>query len=237
MAPHAVTVVSRVLQDYVAERYHRTAIGIPTGINPPTPHAPELIRTYGLHGGDYFLFAGRLVREKGAHYLIEAFRRARGAATRTKLVIAGDANYEEAYKAELRGLAADDPRIVFTGRVRGQLLSELMTNTLCFVLPSDVEGLATVLLEAMSYGAPCLASDIPENLEALQGLGHTFKAADVASLAHQLESLAEDASVREKYRDTARRHVEMEHSWDRIALQFEELYEQVLAGAEITPRS
>lgn len=235
MAPHAITVVSRVMQRYVAERYHRDATYIPTGVNQPTLHAPELIQQYGLRGGDYFLFAGRLVREKGAHYLIEAFRRAGGAAARLKLVVAGDANYEEAYKAELRALAADDPRILFPGMVRGQLLSELMTNTLCFVLPSDLEGLSTVLFEAMSYGAPCLASDIPENIEALSGLGHSFKAGDVASLTGQLEVLAADAAHRNRFRDAAQRHVATEHSWDRIAVQLEALYQQMLVdGIETT---
>ena len=45
------------------------------------------------------------------------------------------------------------------------MLEELYSNAYCFVLPSDIEGMALGLLEAMSYGNCCIASNIPENTE------------------------------------------------------------------------
>ena len=118
-------------------------------------------------------FAARLVPEKGAHYLIEAFRSARPEGL--KLVIAGDAPHEEDYKKRLKALAKGDPDIIFTGHASGETLEELFSNPHLFVLPSEIGGLPTALLEAMSYGNACLVSDIPENIEALNGLGFTFR--------------------------------------------------------------
>jgi glycosyltransferase involved in cell wall biosynthesis len=75
----------------------------------------------------------------------------------------------------LEGLKGDTADIIFTGNVSGRLLEELFSNALIFVLPSEIEGLPIALLEAMSYGNCCLVSDIPENIEALNGFGYIFK--------------------------------------------------------------
>jgi glycosyltransferase involved in cell wall biosynthesis len=224
--PHALTVVSREQQKYIKEKYGRDSVYIPTGVNPPQLERPELMLQYGLKGNDYILFAARLVREKGTQYLIEAYNRL---GTDFKLVIAGDAQHEEAYKAELHKLAGNNKNIIFTGFVTGKLLNELFSNCRLFVLPSEIEGLPTALLEAMSYGRACLASDIPENIEALNGLGYTFRNKDINDLAEKLDSLLNnviDTSLIEK----AVKHVMDNHAWEDISLRFERLYEKLLNG-------
>lgn len=224
--PHMLTVVSKVQQEYIRERYGLDSIYIPTGVNLPQIESPNLIRQYGLEGKDYILFAGRLVREKGAHYLIEAYNRLK---TDFKLVIAGDARYEDVYKSELYRLAHDNKKIIFTNFVTGKLLHELFSNCYLFVLPSEIEGLPTALLEAMSYGSICLASDIPENLEALNGFGYTFKSRDLDDLTDKLRNLLNNTIDRGLV-EKAKNHVMENHSWDRIADRFEALYKKVLNG-------
>ncbi|GAB4390516.1 MAG: glycosyltransferase family 4 protein [Thermodesulfovibrionales bacterium] len=226
--PHAVTVVSDVQREYLRRRYNLDSVRIPTGVNPPEIRKPGLIRELGLEGGDYILFAARLVREKGAHYLIEAFKRLE---TRLKLVIAGDAAHEGSYKSELFQLASGRDNILFPGFVTGELRDELFSNCRLFVLPSEVEGLSTALLEAMSFGNCCLASDIPENLEALSGLGYTFRSGSVDDLERQLRCLTEDAGAAEAVRAPAREHVLSRYSWDSVAGQLELLYDRILNGA------
>lgn len=222
--PHLLTTVSKVQKSYMAERYKRECVYIPTGVNPPQYELPNLIRQFGLQGNDYILFAARLVEEKGAHYLLEAYQRLN---TSLKLVIAGDAEHETGYKYELRKIAADNNNIIFTGFATGDLLCELLTNCYLFVHPSEIEGLSTVLLEAMSYGSCCLVSDIPENLEALNGLGYTFRNKDVADLAHKLAYLINDKHAAGAFKEQAKVHVLANHSWSRIADQFEELYQNL----------
>jgi glycosyltransferase involved in cell wall biosynthesis len=51
-----------------------------------------------------------------------------------------------------------------------------------FVLPSDMERLSLALLEAMAAGVCVLTSDIPENVELVDGAGSTFRRGDVADL-------------------------------------------------------
>src|SRR4030042_3597995 len=121
------------------------------------------------------LFVGRLVPEKGCHYLIKAFMKLQ---TDKKLVIVGGSSHSDAYVDKLHQMG--DDRVIFTGYVYDDRLEELFTNAYIYVLPSNVEGLQISLLEAMSYGICVLSSDIPDNVEILQQsknglIGFTFK--------------------------------------------------------------
>lgn len=224
--PDALTVVSKVQQEYIFKRYGRKSVYIPTGVNPPQIEKPELIKQYGLNGNDYILFAARLVREKGAHYLIEAFNKLK---TDLKLIIAGDAKHEEMYKQELIRLSKGNPNIIFTGFVTGKLLHELFSNCRIFVLPSEIEGLPTALLEAMSYGSCCVASDISENIEALNNLGYTFRNGDVNDLARTLEFVIQESDFKINHiKQAAKEYVIKNFSWDAIASKFEKLYFHLL---------
>lgn len=223
--PHAVTVPSLLQKRYLWDSYRVQSIVIPQAIAPHEKERPELIQQYALQGEDYILFAGRLVREKGVHYLIQAYQQL---STHLKLVIAGDAQYEEEYKTYLARLAEENENILFLGHVTGRLLRELFSNCYLFVLPSEIEGISIALLEAMSYGNCCLVSDIDENVEALCGLGYTFKNKDIPDLRRKLAFLLENEAVVRAVRSASRRHVLEHHDWTDCVMRFEALYHSLL---------
>ena len=68
-------------------------------------------------------------------------------------------------------LAKDDPNIIFTGAIFGADKDTILRNAWVFCLPSSMEGLPISLLEGMSYGKVCIASDITANKEALGDSG------------------------------------------------------------------
>jgi len=219
--PNKTTAVSKVQKTYFEKQYGRTVQYIPTGVNNVEYRKPEKILEMGLEKEKYILFAARLVAEKGPHFLIEAFR---SIDTDMKLVVAGDAAHAEDYKAMLKEIAGSDDRIIFPGFVTGRLMEELFSNAYVFCLPSTLEGLPIALLEAMSYGSCCLASDIPENLEAIEEFGYTFKNRDFADLGEKLKYLIENPEKVSEKKQTARKHVLNNYSWDTITDQMEELY-------------
>jgi glycosyltransferase involved in cell wall biosynthesis len=222
----SVTVVSKVQQTYLKEKYGVDAAYIPPGIDDPVSRNPELIKALGLKGNDYILFASRLVREKGAHYLIDAYRRLE---TDKKLIIVGDVTNEDAYKNELRELAgATNANVIFTGFVSREMLQEFYSSAYLFVLPSEIEGLSAGLLEAMSYGNACLVSDIPENKEGLGDKGFYFKTKDADDLTAKLKMLLADEGIVVTKREAAKSHVMSAHSWDKVTDQIEELYKALL---------
>lgn len=185
-ARHAdeVIVLSRSARRYFLEAYGRETRLIPNGFERRDPlPAREISERWGLSKGSYLLFVGRIVPEKGLRYLLEAYR---GLDTERALVIAGAAD-SRAYLDEVEALAAGDGRVRFLGFVQGEALGELYSNALAYVLPSDVEGMPLTLLEALSYGCPCVTSDVPELAEALGDDGTTFARGDVADLRAALE--------------------------------------------------
>jgi glycosyltransferase involved in cell wall biosynthesis len=223
--PNRVTAVSNVLKEYYESRYSRRVAYIPTGITPPKKLAPVKIKRFGLDGGDYILFAARHVEEKGAHYLIDAYQQMN---TSIKLVIAGDAQHEDVYKALLRSKAEGNKNIIFPGFVQGELLEELFSNASIYVLPSEIEGLPISLLEAMSYACCCVVSDIPENKEALGGCGFVFKNKDVQDLRRCLEELIGNKEMLESKKELAHKRVLNHYTWDSIANDFEAFYEELI---------
>jgi glycosyltransferase involved in cell wall biosynthesis len=223
--PNKTTAVSKVQKRYYEDRFGKEIVYIPNGVNPVQKRSPNWILSQGIKPQSYILFAARLVEEKGIHLLIEAFK---SIPTDMQLVIAGDAAHAEKYKAKLRSLAGDGRRIIFTGFLTGEPLEELFSNAYLFCLPSTIEGLPVALLEAMNYGNCCLASDIPENLEALENYGYTFRNRDIEDLHRVLKGLiANPEKVAEK-RETALAHVRRNYSWDRVADQMEALYLSVI---------
>ncbi len=222
-----VTVVSQVQRDYLKEKYGIDASYIPPGIDDPVSRPPDLIRrSFGLQGNDFILFASRLVREKGAHYLVDAYSRLK---TDKKLVVVGDASNEDAYKSEIKQLCeAMRENIIFTGYVTQQMLQEFYSNAYLFVLPSEIEGLSAGLLEAMSYGNACLVSDIPENREGLGDKGFYFKNKDARDLSAVLGDLLSDEDAVRTKRDAAKSFVMGAYSWERVTDQIEGLYKRLL---------
>jgi len=219
--PNKATSVSKVQKQYYEERFGREVVYIPNGVSPVERVAPRWILENGIEPNRYILFAARLVEEKGPHFLIQAYRKLD---TDMKLVIAGDAAYAEKYKAQLRKLAGEDPRILFPGFVTGEPMQELFSHAYLFCLPSTLEGLPVALLEAMNYGNCCVSSDIPENLEAIEDNGYTFRNRDYEDLRRVLADLLKHPEKVQEKKDAALQHVRRNYSWDRVTDQMEKLY-------------
>lgn len=217
-----VIVLSRNVQQYFAQTYQRQVTYIPNGISRPQKRQAELIREkFGLEKDGYFLFLARIVPEKGLHYLIEAYQKL---STDKKLVIAGGNSQAVEYMEQIHRMAAQDSRILMTDFVQGQTLEELYSNAYVFVLPSDVEGMALSLLEAMSYGNCCLVSDIPENREVVEDKAETFRRGDVQDLRRKLQKLLDQPELLENYRRQSTDFICEKYNWDEVVKETLDVY-------------
>ncbi len=217
-----VIVLSRNVQEYFKETYGRNTLYIPNGINWPEWKEADVIKEkFGLHKDGYILFLARIVPEKGLHYLIEAFEQLD---TDKKLVIAGGSSHSNEYVDMVHDMAAKDERIIFTDFVHGQCLEELYSNAYVFVLPSDVEGMAISLLEAMSYGNCCLVSDIRENTEVVEDCAVMFKKSDVKDLGEQLKELLQNPQKVQSFKERSQSFICNKHNWDQVVEETMKLY-------------
>lgn len=219
-----IIVLSKNVQSYFQHTYGRKTVWIPNGVNRPESMKPDCVSSrFGLEKDGYVLFLGRLVPEKGIHYLIDAFK---GVRTDKKLVIAGGASDSDDYVQKLYALGDDDSRVIFTGFVQGQTLEELYSNAYLYVLPSDVEGMPLSLLEAMSYGNCCVVSDIPECTEVVEGHALMFPKGNVTELQTRLQKLCDAPALVRQYKARAREFICEKYDWDDVAAKTLELYQK-----------
>ncbi len=227
--------VSRTLKEYYDSYYNGSVNYIPNGVNIPSVTPAEIIKEkYDLFKDSYIVFISRLVPEKGCHYLIDAFRNLK---TAKKLVIVGGSSHSDDYVSQLHERAKDDQRIIFTGNTSGQELAELFWNAYFFVLPSELEGLPIVALEALSFGKCLLASDISENREVVEPdgitggtetFGYTFKSKDTKDLQDKLNYLITQPEEVIKMAAKAQAYVRNHYNWDMIADQTEAVYRELI---------
>lgn len=218
-----IIVLSRNVQQYFADTYGRKTVMIPNGVaKPEIREAREITHHYGLHKDGYILFLGRLVPEKGIHYLVEAYRKIK---TDKILVIAGGSSDSDDYEQKLRKMAEGNKNILFTGFVQGRVLEELYSNAYVYVLPSDVEGMPLSLLEAMSYGNCCLTSDIPECIEVVEDHGVSFSHGMISKLAEKLQQLCDEPEMVCGYKNAACDFICGKYNWDDVTKRTLELFQ------------
>ena len=223
---NSIIVLSKGVQTYFLEKYGRKTVLIPNGIDPAEIRpAFEITKQFGLTSREYILFLGRLVPEKGIHYLIRAYQMLR---TDKKLVIVGGTSDTDDYVRQLYTMAGDTSSIIFTGFQEGIIMEELYSNAYLYVLPSDLEGMPLTLLEAMNFGCCCVTSDIGECSDVLNGCGFTFPHGNVEALRETLQDLCDHPQKAEAHRDKARRVVSTKYTWQEITLQTDELYRKLL---------
>ncbi|NLD54113.1 MAG: glycosyltransferase family 4 protein, partial [Burkholderiaceae bacterium] len=166
-----------------------TAVAIPNGIPQlAPPDSGEVLKELGLEPGRYVLNVARLVPEKRQLDLIEGFSRA--GLPGWKLALVGSALNDSSYPASVARAAAEAGNCVMCGTRKGSALSTLYANAGAFVLPSAHEGLPITLLEALSFGLPCIASSIPANREVSLPDDRYFEVGDVDALAQRLKAVA-----------------------------------------------
>ena len=217
--PNRTICVSESLTRHYTEATGRPVEFIPNGITIEAGDDTAVLDDFGLTDGGYLLFAGRLVPEKGAHHLVAAHE---ASGVDLPLVIAGDSSGSDDYVRDLR--AAAGPRVVFTGYEYGARLAALFRHAALFVLPSDLEGLPLVLLEALAYGVPVLASDIAPNVEILGEKGAFFPAGDPGALAQALAQCVGDLATLRSTAADLRERALRDYDWDAVAVRTLDCY-------------
>lgn len=221
-----VIVVSKTLKKYVDKKYGIESLNIPNGVYLPSLIKPSIIKEkWGLSSESYILFVARLIRHKGAHYIIDAYKKLK---TDKKLVVVGGGFFTDKYVSEVQEMAKDNENIIVTGEQSGKALAELFSNAYCFVQPSESEGLSIALLEAMSYRRMVLSSDIPENKEIVLDNGMTFENKNINSLAEKLQYLLSHPDLVKEKGDKGHSHVAKYYNWNIIVDDILNVYESLL---------
>ena len=196
------------------------AVPVPTATRRPSPGRPPVA-----------LFVGRIGHRKGTFGLIRAWARA----TRphgSRLVIVGDGSVREAQQlVEAIGVSDSVDVLGWQPRTR---ISDLMTASDVFVLPSLAEGQPMAILEAMAHGMAVIATSVGAIEETLAGgaAGMIVPPDDVEALIEALSVVLGNEEVRSHLAVTARHRVIANYSIERVSSDIDKLYRRVLTAAE-----
>ena len=219
-----VIVISDVIRNLIKRKYNRTSHVhlIYNGVSQPEIcDYPEYFNELGIEKGKYILGMCRFVPEKNLHHLVEAFTKvkSRNEVEDIKLVLAGDTDFEDDNSRNLKEMASKNG-VVLTGFIKGKKLHSLLTNCLCYCLPSSHEGLPIALLEAMSYGVKVIVSDIPANKEVGLPESDYFPVGNVDALEEKLKAVIGQPL----------QHIDYDmkkYDWEKIADQIKDVYSEL----------
>ena len=129
--------------------------------------------------------------------------------------------------AESRDL---EGHIEFLGELSHGRIAELLRETSVLVLPSFIEGLPTVCLEALACGIPVVASDTGGTSEIIREgeTGYLCPSADLDRFSDRVICLLRDPELRKRLGRNGRALVEHQYSWTRVAEMTEKLYERLI---------
>lgn len=107
----------------------------------------------------YFVFTGRLTKEKGVIILLKAFKKVLPELPEAKLTIIGDGPEKENIMNFIERNRLKE-NIKLTGSLSSEKITEILKNSYALLLPSYREGTPSSVLEAMSVGRPIVSTNV-----------------------------------------------------------------------------
>ncbi|MCD4828962.1 MAG: glycosyltransferase family 4 protein [Candidatus Cloacimonetes bacterium] len=218
---HAMTTVAKSIQEQYQKRTKRHVHYIPNAVETDHGELPAI-----SHQGYIFFAAGRILRIKGLHTLLQALGKMQFDG---KIIVAGDLNQDQEYKKRIERLSEGLP-VTFTGLIKDQaLLMSYIEHAQLFVFPSTLEAMSSMLLEAASLDTPIVCSDIPENMDVFSDDEVLlFKNDNAEDLQQKLEWALDHPEEMAQKAKQARKKLAEVFNWDVVAAQYDHLYKRML---------
>jgi len=180
------------------------------------------------------LFVGRLIEKKGVEYLIKAIPYI-SAWNECKLIIVGKGFEEDKLKKLVIDLDLEN-NVKFIGKVSRNKITKYFKSSDIFILPSivdskgEVETLGVVLIEAMAMGIPVIGSDIGGIPDVIDDSinGFLVEPKSITDIADKVIKLLSDKKLRNKFIKNAKKKVKEKFDWNNIALDIENVINEVI---------
>jgi glycosyltransferase involved in cell wall biosynthesis len=229
----AVIVNSSFTGKKVTDIYNRPIHVIPYG----TTVIPKTTERKTVPGQHIFC-VGRMIERKGFKYLIDAMPQVVKEFPGVTLTLAGGGPVRELLLQQVNNLQLQK-NVNLPGKVSAEELERLFSQADMFILPAivdkngDTEGLGVVLIEAMTYKMPVIASNvggIPDVI--IPGTsGILVEQKDPSALADAIVDLLKNPQKMQKIGQLGNTYISKEFSWKRVIGEIESLYEKVTGNS------
>jgi glycosyltransferase involved in cell wall biosynthesis len=197
--------------------------------SPPENYTREQAREIlGLRPQDRVVgFSGRLAPQKRLPDLIWGFQLLHQVVENVRLVLIGEGPERDSLAAFASQLGCRQ-KIIFTGHRADAW--PLLKALDAFVLPSEFEGMSNSLMEAMSLGVPCVASDIAPNLELIKNeeTGLIFPLGKGPELTKALVRVLQSPELASKLGNAGKHLIETQHSVNQMVDRHRTLFDHLL---------
>ncbi|WP_209402435.1 glycosyltransferase family 4 protein [Pseudozobellia sp. WGM2] len=225
------TAISKPLCDFYKETYNVDVTFIPNGINLSEGRSEdEAFKFWPKNVAKDVLFvlfaARRIMGTKGLHTMLKAYKKVN---YKGEIFVAGELDNFPSYIKEIKELSKG-LNVHFLGFVNPlTALLSMVDKCDYFVFPSETEGMSIMLLEVASSGKSIIASDIPENTQVFDDNDVLyFKNKNVEDLAQKIQWVEENREDFDILGLNAQTKVSDYYTWDRIALDYKDLYKDLL---------
>ena len=170
------------------------------------------------------LFAGTLIERKGPQYVLDAAAQFPDATFR--LVGTGREGFEEVLRQKIAQSSLKN--VTLEGPSTQARMLEIMRQSDIFLLPSRLEGIPKVTLEAAATGLPCVVFRDYQTPSVIDGVTG-FQVATAEEMMQALAKLIADRSLRQRMGEAARKHM-ADFDWDPVGRQWEKAYLEIGSG-------
>lgn len=207
----------------------RPIVVIPSPV--PDPGEPDEMLGYPERSPVTITFIGRIDTNKNVLSLLIALHRLVSYGLDVRLMIAGNGPLMHELQSKTEEMRLID-FVNFYGSFGHDDLPKIMSSTDIVALTSFSEGLPIVLIEAMAYGKPIIASDVGGNRCLVQnGInGFLVDPKDTNTITESLKILVSDAALRRKMSAEARRrYLKLDFAPEKVTDAIERVYQQAIA--------
>jgi len=195
------------LNEFSRTKLLHSSLGIPENKMVTKPNFAADPGETKLLREDFFLFAGRIVKEKGVHLLLKAF----AATSNQNIIIAGDGPEKNTLELQYRNYS----NISFTGYLTKTEITGYMKRCKAFICPSIwYEGAPLTIIEAFATGTPVIASRLGSMLDTItDGYdGLHFTAGDENDLRQKILNFLKITEINDQlYKNARQTYLEKYH--------------------------
>lgn len=175
---------------------------------------------FGNNGGDYFVWIGRIIPDKGLYEAIRAVKKANA-----KLIFAGVYNEymkleREYFETKIRP-QIDDEHIIFVGPANLEQKNKLLGEAIAFLNPIQwEEPFGMVMAESMACGTPVISFNRGAAPELIIDQKTGFL---VNSIGEMIDAMKKVSQLNRK---DCRHHVEQNFNLEKMTLGYEQIFKQ-----------
>jgi glycosyltransferase involved in cell wall biosynthesis len=213
------------ITDYVARDVYsstkkKVSHILPVGVNTKLFTPP----VHRANPSPVILFAGTLIDRKGPQHIVDAAAMFPDA--RFRIVGAGREGFEQTLRTKIEQLSLRN--VTLEGPKTQSQMLDVMHNSDIFVLPSRLEGIPKVTLEAAATGMPCVVFRDYETPSVIDGVTG-FQVGTVEEMMQALGKLIADRSLRERMGTAAQAHTQS-FDWDAVSKRWQNAYLEIAGG-------